>query len=980
MSDDPIEPPLPASGNDPPHISSDPAEVGELDSQHVRTLTGPSDPLIGHASSGTDAADVTPPDEPETFVGRYRLVKVLGKGGFGIVWQAEQTEPIRREVALKIVKPGMDSAEFIARFEAERQLLALMDHPNIASVLDAGTTDNGQPYFVMELVKGVPITQYCDERKLDVRERLELFIPVCQAVQHAHQKSILHRDLKPSNILVTESDGEPIPKVIDFGIAKALGASQEQILEVTLALTQTGIAVGTPLYMSPEQADSRPDVDMRSDVYTLGVILHELVTGQTPLGREQLRRAALGEVLRLIREVETRRPSSRLLPVTEAVVQHATDRNSDPRKLGAIIRGDLDWILLRALEKERERRYESAAALAQDLQRYLNQEPVEAGPPSAGYRLQKFVARNRPAVMAACVVVVAIAAGLAISSWMFVREKAARQRAAAAERAQTQLRQQITLLRQGVDHFLQTEAKVREEQPGQKPSEVEEKTYRALAQRFGVDGGELREKLPEMARQLENASEATPLERANAAYVAKDFSDAERLAVLAADEAQKSLPTRHSDALQALELAGWSAEKSVRYSDALGHFREAEKLTDQSRAFAEWVRIEHALTWVLYDQGSYPEVERILRRVLAQCEQVLGPEHRDTLRARHYRARALHSAGQLQAAETEFRALVPLREKALGPRDPDTLRSRVDLAATLDAEGRHAEAEVEQRAVLALQEKVLGPEHPDTLRSRMNLAVALFAQGKYAEAELECRAVLAIQEKTLGPEHPDTLASRMNLASALFMQAKYAEAESEHRAVLAIQQKVLGMVHPDTLKSQMGLANALYARHKYAEAEAKYREVLWLQDKVLGPEHPDTLASGMNLAVALYAQGKYAEAESEHRTVLASREKVLGPEHPETISSRMGLANSLCAQHKYADAEAEYRAVLTLQGKVFGPEHPDTLMFDYNLARCLLALKQTEEAARFAQRALEGGRKTLGVDHPDTKRYEKFWQELQAKK
>jgi len=980
MADDLIEPVPSAAGNDSLHGAATPGEAASLDLENARTTTDACDPLIEPAPSGSPEASVSAPPESGTFIGRYRLVSVLGKGGCGIVWQAEQTEPIRREVALKIVKPGMDSAEIIARFEAERQVLALMDHPHIASVLDAGTTESGRPYFIMELVNGVAITKYCDERKLGIRERLELFIPVCQAVQHAHQKAILHRDLKPSNILVTEVDGKPVPKVIDFGIAKALGSSQEQMLDISFALTQTGFAVGTPLYMSPEQADSMPNVDARSDVYTLGVILHELLTGETPLAREQLRRAAFGEVLRLIREGETRRPSSRLEPVTEAVLRHATERNCDPRKLGAIIRGDLDWILLRALEKERERRYGSAAALAQDLQRHLNQEPVEAGPPSAAYHARKFVARNRPAVLATAAVFIALTAGLAISSWMFVREKAARQQAVAALQVQTQLRQEIMLLRQGVDQYRQTEAKVRAEQPGQKPSEVEEKTYNALAQNFGVAARELREKLPDFARQLENAPEATTSERANAAYVATDFSEAERLASEAADEAQKAVPPRHTEAIEALELAGWSAENRLQYSEALGHFREAEKLTDKTGAFADWVRIEHAVTWVLYDEGKYLEVERVLRGLLAQCEENLGPEHPDTLRARHYRARALDSAGQFQAAVTEFRAVIPLREKVLGPEHPDTLRSRMDLATSLDSQGYHAEAEAENRAVLALQEKVLGPEHRDTLASRMNLALALFAQRKYAEAEADYEAVLPLQEKVLGPEHPDTLASRMNLAAALFMQGSYAEAEAEYRTVLALQEKVLGMVHPDTLKSRMGLANALYARHKYAEAEAKYRLVLDLQEKVLGPEHPDTLTSGMNLAIALYAQGKYAEAEAEHRSVLASREKVLGPDHPETIASRMGVANSLSAQHKYPEAEAEYRAVLTLQERVLGPQHPDTLMFDYNLARCLQAQKETGEATQFAQRAAEGGRKTLGADHPDTKRYERFWLELQAAK
>lgn len=374
-------------------------------------------------------------------IGRYKLIEELGEGGFGTVWLAEQSEPIQREVALKVIKPGMDSREIIARFATERQTLALMEHPNIAAVLDAGATESGRPFFVMELVKGVPITSYCDAKKLTIRERLELFIPVCQAVQHAHQKAILHRDLKPSNILVTEVDGKPVPKVIDFGIAKALGGPEEP--GASLMRTQAGMVIGTPQYMSPEQAGSRPDVDTRSDIYTLGIILYELLTGRTPLTREQIQSAALDEMLRLIREGETKRPSSTLLPASDVVTRFATERRSDPKKLTATIRGDIDWIVLKALEKERERRYETANALAEDILRYLRSEPVSAAAPSALYRFKRLVRRNRLAFGAAAAVFAALAAGVTVSTWQwretlrereqkneqFLRAKASRQQA-----------------------------------------------------------------------------------------------------------------------------------------------------------------------------------------------------------------------------------------------------------------------------------------------------------------------------------------------------------------------------------------------------------------------------------------------------------------------------------------------------------------------------------------------------------------------
>lgn len=403
-------------------------------------------PLVRQASAGS------PMERPGDFIDSYKLIEPLGAGGFGVVWRAEQFQPIHRDVALKVIKPGMDTAEIIARFEAERQALALMEHPNIAGVLDAGATPNGRPYFVMELVRGVPLTDYCDEHKLGIRQRLELFVPVCRAVEHAHQKAILHRDLKPSNILVTEVDGRPVPKIIDFGIAKALGATQEEVLRASLAKTKEGMVVGTPQYMSPEQAGSVPDVDTRSDVYSLGAILHELLTGQTPLSGEQLKQAALDEVLRLIREAETKRPSSRLVPVTEAVKLHAAERSSDPKKLGAALRGDLDWIVLKALEKERARRYGSVVEFAEDIQLHLRNEIITARRPSRVYVLAKVVRRNRVLVGAAAAILVSMLAAVALSLRSARKERLARTDADAAVTKQRAMLREASMNSVNVAH------------------------------------------------------------------------------------------------------------------------------------------------------------------------------------------------------------------------------------------------------------------------------------------------------------------------------------------------------------------------------------------------------------------------------------------------------------------------------------------------------------------------------------------------
>ena len=350
-----------------------------------------------------------------TVIGPYKLLEPIGEGGMGTVWMAEQTDPIQRRVAVKVVKEGMDSRQVLARFEAERQALALMEHPNIAKVLDAGKTPSGRPYFVMELVKGKPITNYCDEKRLGVRERLALFGDVCRAVQHAHQKGIIHRDLKPSNVLVAPYDGKPVVKVIDFGVAKATG---QRLTDKTL-FTGFGAVVGTPEYMSPEQAEvNNQDIDTRSDIYSLGVLLYELLTGSTPLTRKRLKEAALLEVLRVIREEEPPRPSTRLSESKDSLPSISAQRQSEPAKLTKLVRGELDWIVMKALEKDRNRRYETANGFALDVERYLADEPVQACPPSAWYRLRKLARRNR-AVLATASVVAASLVAVAVLSVLY---------------------------------------------------------------------------------------------------------------------------------------------------------------------------------------------------------------------------------------------------------------------------------------------------------------------------------------------------------------------------------------------------------------------------------------------------------------------------------------------------------------------------------------------------------------------------------
>ncbi|HVS36373.1 MAG TPA: serine/threonine-protein kinase, partial [Gemmataceae bacterium] len=396
--------------------------------------------------AGDAAAAVPLRERPGTVIGPYKLLQQIGEGGMGAVFMAEQTHPVRRMVALKVIKAGMDSRQVIARFEAERQALAMMDHINIARVLDAGATESGLPYFVMELVHGVPITKYCDDNHLTPRERLELFVPVCQAIQHAHQKGVIHRDVKPSNVMITLYDGKPVPKVIDFGVAKAI---DQRLTEGTL-FTQYGAMVGTLEYMSPEQAEmSALGVDTRSDVYSLGVLLYELLTGGTPLSHKRIREAAYGEVLRMIKEEEPPRPSTRLNDSGEALVTISAQRHMEPAKLAKLVRGELDWIVMKTLEKDRNRRYATASGFAADVQRYLNDEPVQAYPPTAGYRFRKFARRNKRILATVGLLALALTTGTVVSAWQAIRateaEGLAQTRLQAETEAQHATRAQLLL-------------------------------------------------------------------------------------------------------------------------------------------------------------------------------------------------------------------------------------------------------------------------------------------------------------------------------------------------------------------------------------------------------------------------------------------------------------------------------------------------------------------------------------------------------
>lgn len=531
-------------------------------------------------------------------------------------------------------------------------------------------------------------------------------------------------------------------------------------------------------------------------------------------------------------------------------------------------------------------------------------------------------------------VMLIVIGGLVI--WLLRSQRETTREVGETKMAMTAMTDEMMRLRKSVMEYARVETRVREAQAGADPAGLQERVYVALSKETGVDANTLRENLPSLAEMLKRDTEATVFERANAAYVAKDYPEAERLALQAAKTERGGAGGNSENAIEAWKLAALSAQKAIQYARAMEHLRAAEKLTDRQRDGEQWADVQHLIADVLIDEGKYADAENALRQVVEVRAGAVGAENPDTLRSRNNLGLALLRGGKFAEAEREYRAVVALQTKVLGPEDPDTLMSRTGLATALFRQAKFAESEKESREVLELSEKVLGAEHPDTLRSRNYLAGTLGSQNKYAESEAECRTVLKLRTKTLGPEHPDTIASRNNLAGTLMKQGKYAEAEQE------------------------------------------YRELIGLNDKVLGAEHPQALILRRNFVTVLLYQKKYDEAAAEARRVLAGNEKALGAEHPETLSSRADLAYALMNQGKFREAEATFREVIKLQERVLGPEHPDTLSACSNLAYVLARSGQRAEAVQFARRAANGGRKVFGADHPSTKDYEKLLQELEA--
>lgn len=817
-------------------------------------------------------------------VSGYRLLRLLGRGGMGEVWEAEQERP-RRRVAIKLVRGDLMSPTMRRRFDIEAEALGRLNHEGIAKVYEAGLDPaTGRPFFAMEYVQGQTLGRHLAKHAPPLEDRLRLLIKLCRAVQHAHQKGVIHRDLKPGNILVTPA-GEP--KILDFGLARLAGDDDEASL-VTRE-TQAGQVLGTLAYMSPEQAGGQTDaIDALTDVYALGVIAYQLLAGQLPLNLKDL---ALPVAVRRIVEDEPSRLSS----------------------IDRALRGDLDTIVAKAMAKDRAVRYASAEALAEDLRRYLESEPITARRPSTWYNARKFARRNKAIVAGVAASFVILLAGAATSLVFAIQAK---------EQAVVATEQADRAVKAEQDAVAQRDEATRQKDEAQRQAAIAQETNEFLV-------GMFYEADPNQAQGREIT--VVELVTRGTAGLGDRF----------ADQPLVKASLQNTLALVLMEL-GRSAEAEPLLRDAL---EARQRLLGPDHP--DTLTSQNNLATALEQLGQLSQTEAMHRQTLATRERELGADHRDTLISLNNLAAVIVDLGRPAEAEPMFRRVLAGYERTLGPDDPSTLSAMSHLAEVLDALGRSAEAEPLFRRAMEGHERVLGDSHPYTLMAVNNMAFVLHSLGKLDEAEALHRKALEGRERVLGADHPDTLSSVHNLGAVLYEAGRHQEAEPLFRRTLETRERALGPDHPDTLSSVNSVAVVLMSLKKYDQAQPLLERSLAGDERVLGPDHPQTLSSMNNMAGLLNMLERYDQAEQMYRKALASRERILGEHHIETLLSVYGLATVLIETDRHTEADPLLRRALdsAVSDPSLGADHPYTLLFARAYARCLDRLGRGDEAA-----------------------------------
>jgi eukaryotic-like serine/threonine-protein kinase len=744
--------------------------------------------LSAHACSDDlsrgPVADLLPEAQPAQVIGPYTLIRKIGEGGMGQVWLAEQTEPLCRQVALKLLRPALFDDSLLRRFQSERQSLAVMEHPAIAKVFDAGMTDDGQPYIVMEHLPGEPITRYCDERKLGIAARLELFAKVCDGVQHAHQKAVIHRDLKPANILVLEVDGEPAPRIIDFGLAGTVqprAAGEAHAGDEPLG--------GTPGYMSPEQIGG-DDLDTRTDVYSLGIVLYELLAGQLPFDKKDRQR---------VPDRPAPLPSTKAAEESQEAESAATNRSMKAKQLARSLRGDLDAIAVHALEIDRSRRYASPSELAADIRRYLRFLPVEARTAGSLYHLSRYVRRHRLAAVAVSVVV-ALVAGASIMEAVSLR-RIARERDRSAR----------------IMDFMIRSFRVSDPSEARGNQVTAREILDRTSDRIGTELSRDPEDQAEMMMAMGAVYENLGL-----------YSRAESLYRQASQTREQDLGPENGETLKAKAALGWVFYRRGRYAESETLLRQVLQIRE--RRFGskdnDTFAVMDQLGAVLNDDGHPKEAETLVRQALAFRRRTLGDNNSDTLISMNHLALALQNQGRWQEAEDLDRRLLDSWNRIEGADSPHSLAAADNLAITLYREGRLTEAESLDRSTLEIKKRVLGPDHPETVRSMNTLSAILVDEGKLEEAQSLSEQVLAIRRRVLGPEHHLTLSVMSNLAEILTRRGDLKRAEALLVSARATDARVLGPNHPATTMATYNLACLVLREGHRDQALSLLREAI----------------------------------------------------------------------------------------------------------------------------------------------------------